>query len=236
MTFYVGGLDLGQARDYTALGILEVAPGRLERMITEPHPVAGVARDRLVTFDGPPARLALRHLERYRLGTAYPAIVTHVAEVVRKPPGPVLLAVDATGVGAAVVDLFDAVGVPLVAITLTGGNAANGEGRDWNVPKRDVVHGLLVALQQERFTYAATLALAKTLVEELKGFQLKLNVRTGHDSYEAWREGQHDDLVLAVALAAWLAEQHVEAAALSTEAHLLNDEWARRTTVTISPV
>jgi hypothetical protein len=33
----------------------------------------------------------------------------------------------------------------------------------------------------------------------------KVNLATGHDSYEAWREEAHDDLVLAVSLACWYA-------------------------------
>jgi hypothetical protein len=35
---------------------------------------------------------------------------------------------------------------------------------------------------------------------------MKIDLTTGHDSYGQWREGQHDDLVLAVALATWWAE------------------------------
>jgi len=31
-------------------------------------------------------------------------------------------------------------------------------------------------------------------------------VATGHDSYEAWREGDHDDIVLSLAVACWSAE------------------------------
>jgi hypothetical protein len=37
-------------------------------------------------------------------------------------------------------------------------------------------------------------------------FKVKVNLATGHDSYEAWRESVHDDLVLAVALACWHGE------------------------------
>jgi hypothetical protein len=37
-------------------------------------------------------------------------------------------------------------------------------------------------------------------------FRVKIDPLTAHDSYGAWREGQHDDLVLAVALAVWFAE------------------------------
>lgn len=38
---------------------------------------------------------------------------------------------------------------------------------------------------------------------ELLNFRVKINLKTAHDFYEAWREGDHDDLVLAAALAAW---------------------------------
>jgi hypothetical protein len=34
----------------------------------------------------------------------------------------------------------------------------------------------------------------------------KVNIKTGHDSYESWRESVQDDLVLAVALGCWHAE------------------------------
>ncbi len=36
---------------------------------------------------------------------------------------------------------------------------------------------------------------------------MKINISTAHDSYEAWREGDHDDLVLAVAMACWAGER-----------------------------
>lgn len=39
---------------------------------------------------------------------------------------------------------------------------------------------------------------------ELQNFKVKINPETAHDSYGAWREGQHDDLVLAVALGLWV--------------------------------
>jgi hypothetical protein len=41
------------------------------------------------------------------------------------------------------------------------------------------------------------------LKKELLNFKRKINLKTGHDSYEHWREGDHDDLVLACALACW---------------------------------
>jgi len=44
---------------------------------------------------------------------------------------------------------------------------------------------------------------AKQLMEELLGYRIKINLQTGHDSYQPWREGGHDDLLFAVCLSAW---------------------------------
>ncbi len=46
---------------------------------------------------------------------------------------------------------------------------------------------------------------ADVLINELRNFHVAVNIATGHGSYEAWREGDHDDLVFAVSLACWYA-------------------------------
>jgi hypothetical protein len=48
-----------------------------------------------------------------------------------------------------------------------------------------------------------TLELWPVLKGELLNFRRKINLRTAHKSYEHGRESDHDDLVLAVALACW---------------------------------
>jgi hypothetical protein len=53
---------------------------------------------------------------------------------------------------------------------------------------------------------APALREAQTLVQELTTFQMK-PVLAGNDAYVAWREGPHDDLVLAAGVAAWLGER-----------------------------
>src|SRR5918994_323586 len=45
------------------------------------------------------------------------------------------------------------------------------------------------------------------LREELLTFRRKVSLATGHDTYEHWRESDHDDLVLACALACWWARR-----------------------------
>jgi len=71
------------------------------------------------------------------------------------------------------------------------------------VPKRDLVSALEVSLQTGVLKAAEGLELWPALRQEMQHFRRKIDLRTAHDSYEHWREGDHDDLVLAVCLACW---------------------------------
>lgn len=54
--------------------------------------------------------------------------------------------------------------------------------------------------------YASSLPDADLLVKELHNFRTKVSLNTS-DPLTAWREGQHDDLVLALGLAVWAGER-----------------------------
>ena len=221
--FYVG-LDLGQRSDYTALAVIEAPVFAREPIWTvdeQNHvrderggwmPPANVSRN-----DWPmvrPARrddrqsYALRHLVRYPLGTPYPDIIASVHALLQLPPlaGRCALLVDATGVGRPVVDQFKAAGIEPYAITITGGDAVAQTGNEVRVPKRDLAMAVQLLLQQRRLSFAAALPLLDVLRKELQAFEVKIDPRTAHDSYLSWRDGAHDDLVLAVAMAAWAAD------------------------------
>lgn len=182
MSSYHVGLDLGQASDYTAIAIVE-------RLSTDENPALNV-----------------RHLQRYPLGTTYPAIVEGVAGIVASLPDGAQLAVDATGVGRPVVDLLRRAKLNPIAVTVTGGDAATCEGMNWRIPKRELVTGVQVALQQSRLQIARALPEAETLIRELTNYKVTIS-DAGHDSYGAWRESIHDDLVFAVGLAVWSADR-----------------------------
>jgi hypothetical protein len=98
------------------------------------------------------------------------------------------------------------VDVKLRPIQITGGDSVTQENGLHRVPKRDLVSAAQVALQTERLKIASSLPDAPVLTRELQNFQVKISLDTAHDSYGAWREGTHDDLVLAVCLALWIAE------------------------------
>jgi hypothetical protein len=68
------------------------------------------------------------------------------------------------------------------------------------------VSALQLLLQSRRLHIARSLEHAATLVKELENFRVKITA-AARETYEAWREGQHDDLVLAAALAAWMGEE-----------------------------
>jgi hypothetical protein len=176
------GLDLGQANDYTAIAVIEAT-----------------------TSNGGDL-LLVRHLERFR-HTLYPDVADRVGTLMDSPElsGKAELAIDATGVGPAVTDIFAKRGRSFKAVKIHGGDAESYDRDVWRVPKRNLVSALQVALQTGTLKIASSLALAEVLREELLNFRVKVNISTGHDSHEHWREGDHDDLVLAAAMAVWSA-------------------------------
>lgn len=187
---FITGLDLGQARDYTAIAVLERVPG--------------------VNADSKPEdRYAVRHLERLALGTSYTTVCEYLVRMFAKPGlAGTMLAVDETGVGRPVVDLLDTsrIDADLRPITITGGHDVHpGERLGWKVPKKNLVSTLQVLLQARRLTIAKSLPFAPALVEELQNFQVKVT-EAAHETFGALGEGYHDDMVLAIMIAAWAAE------------------------------
>jgi hypothetical protein len=188
---YVVGLDLGQAADYTALCVLQ------RSWVREP--------DLVDTFT---AHYCVAHLVRWQLHTSYTTIVSELADLVQKPPlNYPLLAVDQTGVGRAVVDLVRQAEVKAVLrpITITAGHAVTAGDDCWNVPKKELA-STVQALLQDRRLVIAKMPERELLSRELLNFKVKITLNA-NETFEAWRTRDHDDMVLSVALAAWLAER-----------------------------
>jgi hypothetical protein len=190
MSSHYVGLDLGQAADYSAIAVLNRGP--------EAAPV-----------------YTLEHLQRVR-GMPYvgvpgrPGVVEAVKGRLVTEPNlrGCQMVVDRTGVGRAVVDAFRAAGMPCVlwAVTITSGQNVRQEQLDLFVPKKDLVGTAQALLSSGRLLLDSKMTLSETLRQELKNFAVKIT-ETGGETFASWREGQHDDLVFAVALACWLAER-----------------------------
>lgn len=191
------GLDLGQAQDFSALAIVECV-----RTVT-----GGGGKDEITALN-------CIHLQRWQLRTSYPSIVADVVRMINNldpllsQGGKPTLAIDATGVGAPVVDLFkqEKIKAELKPIQIVGGANVSEEFGMTRVPKRDLVSCVQVGLQNRTLKIAAGLELAEVLSRELQNFSVKIT-DSANDVYGAWREGTHDDLVLAVALALWTASR-----------------------------
>jgi hypothetical protein len=183
---YFVGLDLGQSQDFSALCVIERTGD-----------------------DRANYQFACSYLQRWKLRTPYPVIVSDTVRLMNTPELQTgrrrpTLAVDATGVGAPVIDLFkrEQHGSHLQPIQIVGGANVSRENGVTRVPKRNLVSTVQVYLQGKRLKISSHLDLADTLTRELQNFHVKIT-DAGNDTYGAWREGTHDDLVLAVAMALW---------------------------------
>lgn len=190
----VVGLDLGRQTDFSALALLQ---WRVERGVTA-RPVYQVPT-----------------LKRWALGTPYLDIARSVVKFLQTPPLSVTscqLVIDATGVGSAVCEMLKeeirAAGIKkdMAQVIITAGSAVTmAPDGFWHVAKKQLVSVLQVLLGQRRLQIA-DVPEAKTLDRELRTFTVKIT-DSANETFESWRERDHDDLVLAIALAAWKSER-----------------------------
>ncbi len=185
------GLDVGQMADFTALAVLEYV-----------HEVTRV--------------YTVGHLQRFDLRTPYPVIVERVAGMLQRPEvgSDVTLLIDVTGVGRGVLDMFHVAHVVPIAVSIHGGSAVTHQGREWHVPKKDLVYSLTALSQARpvRLALGERVPFAREVRQEMQSFTAKINHETAHESFAAWREQLHDDLILAMSLCTWWGERRGERA------------------------
>lgn len=192
-TQYTVGLDLGSQHDFTAVAVL-----RHQRK-------------------GDDTLYHLIHLDRWR--GPYTATVDKVAklmkEIVERPavsPARAELVVDETGVGGPVISMLKRAGLRPVGITITAGRDVTGNpAHGFGVPKIDLISALAVALETRRLRVRPDLRNSDTFWSEVRGYRREEtesgHVRFGNDAGPGmWQEAQHDDMVVAAALALWRAE------------------------------
>jgi len=185
--FYVG-LDLGQAQNYTAISVLH----REKRTFVERDPVtAAFLTD---------TRLTLRYIQRVPLGSEYPDIVLHLTQLLGSPmlQAPLTLALDATGVGAPVVDFLRKARLQctLMPLILTGGHTVTNPGRTYTgVPRQDLLSNLQVLIEKGQLRIAQDLPGFDDLCTELNGLRTRGTIE------------EQDDLAFSLALAAWPARR-----------------------------
>lgn len=190
------GMDVGQAADYSAVTIVEVIftqQGKYE--------------------DGSPKfqrNLHCRHVQRLPLKMTYPEQVSQIFKMMQSAPlkDQCRMVVDATGVGRPVIDLIREQKLFPIPVTITAGLEENMDPNTgyWSVPKRVLISNLQVLLGNGLLLFADGLGMKTLLINEITNFKIKITTK-GNDTYEAWREGDHDDLVLSLALTCWAANR-----------------------------
>ena len=190
--WYVG-LDLGKQRDPSALVVVE--------RVTE---LLGQNR---VTFEWEKrTRYVVRHAEQFRLGTEYRVVAQRVARLLASEGlyGKKELVVDATGVGAAVVEMLrehaGRWGL-MTPVVITGGEKEGSSGGVWHVAKAGLVAAVELLLESGELRIARQAGCAELLGKQLRD----LEVMEGKTRKWRARGAAHDDLALALALACWRA-------------------------------
>jgi hypothetical protein len=201
---WIVAVDLGCAVDHTAIAVMRHVVEPLDSFKTKR--ARNGAYSHTITQDAA-TRYEVPHLERLPLGVSYPNVVEHIAELLARDPiasvNPDLI-IDYTGVGAPVCDLLDQRGLNPIKICITSGDGQSNVGNNrWNVSKAFLISGLDAVLNTGELHFAAELLEAGALKNELANFNRSVS-STSRVTYAA-RTGQHDDLVLAIALAVWRA-------------------------------
>jgi len=192
------GVDIGQKRDPTAVAVVEAFKER----VGDGWPV--------YTFE-------TRHLERLPLNTDYPSVASRIVEIAErirarqlpvnlKPPR-ITIIVDATGVGAPVVDLLRqrlyGTSITLTEATFTHGDRLNGKTGQakMSVGKAYLVSRMQALFQTGRIKLPKGHSEAAALTDELMNYEIKID-ENANDRYGAFKTGKHDDLVTALGLSA----------------------------------
>ena len=203
---FVVGVDLGCMGDPTAICVLHHSRTPINKWKVTKRANADCYN---VTEQEVAVLSAVVHLERVPLGTEYPVVAEHVAALLQRDPldrvepSPDLVC-DATGVGLPVVQILEAKGLKPLKVTITsGGEQTRLANRHFHVAKSLLISHLDAAIHTGELRFAEKLLEAPAMKDELANFNRHVG-SAGRATYAA-RTGQHDDLVLAVALAVWRA-------------------------------
>ena len=161
--------------------------------------------------------LQLRHLERLPLDVNYPKTAARISKLLETKEikdeekcGGAEVLLDLTGSGRAIVELFERAEIQPISVRIIGAGMSEEKAQsgEWRIPKVELIGALRVLYEAERLKTAKGLDLVPELLNEFRNFKMR-PPRIDPNDPESWREGQSDDLIFAVALAAWRASRHV---------------------------
>ncbi|MDX2266973.1 MAG: hypothetical protein NW208_02640 [Bryobacter sp.] len=177
---YFLGLDLGRRQDFSALVVLE------RRLFARNTRYV----DSLTKWE---QSLIVRYARQFKLGTAYGEVAAETARIYRavEQKGPATLVFDQTGVGDAVEEMIreHLRGARTEGVIIT------------QEIKRDIYASLEMLLEKGELRIPTNCHSSNELKEELLTVEIR-RVGLGY-KYGAFEKDTHDDLVMALGLAAW---------------------------------
>lgn len=208
------GIDVGQIRDNTAIAVAEVTQAhtgkfryghqyRKEAYVDE-HLIFHQAQDAEPVMT---SEYTIRHIRRLPLGTSYPDVAMHIADMLCNAMfahREVRVLIDVTGVGRPVYDdlkreirLREATRhVQLKPITFSHGEKYN---RSTGVLAKAFLVSRLQSLLQGGRVHGPDTPEMKATIEELRVYEIKVS-DDGKDTYGG-AIGKHDDLATCLGLA-----------------------------------
>ena len=175
MTFYCS-LDLGKAHDFSVLTILDA---------------------RTLSLD-------VVHCNRFRRGTPYATVARTVISRVSRLKGDKMLAIDMGGVGMSCAEAYQNCPFKVVHMTFTGGRVPSYEGKEWHVPKFNVISTANMEISEGRVRIAKGIRDSTGLIDELAGYTMKMTTM-GNATFSNNREVGYDDRVTSLCTAIFMA-------------------------------
>jgi hypothetical protein len=152
-----------------------------------------------------------RLVEQFDSETSYPEIIKRVGALTRLEPmrDHCTVVVNATQVGASVVDMIRNAGIPHRVAVITSGISETVDDSSWiHIPEKELSSCIAVLTQSKRLKFAGSLPEAVKLAGELHAYSARVT-SSGNPAFEA-HEVAHDapSTVLAAVLAFWYSERH----------------------------
>jgi len=196
----VAALDVGQARDYSVLSIVETWEIWRTEAFSEEHPVGWFY---VLVF-------------QQRFNGTYPDQVDEICEKLKnytnlQKSGPVkpeisqTLIVETNGIG---LSMFQALkkqmpaGWRVQGALLTAGDAIAFTNGVWHLNKREIINTLTDLLDRSLLKIPEDLATRELLLNEAAGF-MRTFTATGKEQLNSDTESRHDDLIISLAYAVW---------------------------------
>ncbi len=219
-TSYIISQDIAQRVDDTCTEIFRVTP----------EPVAGSTEGRIAYYLDK-IYLSLKQI-RY---TELPYFTRELMDAF-SVTGDVILAIDGTGVGLPVFDMYEEAGLdPLKIIFTSGGNVTTQTGlrgtfskfgmvQGYCIPKDNLKDALVLVMEQGTLRRASNLDYKVQEEQQYRNFVGRFNEKTKYTKYENADDKIHDDIICADMMAAWVF-QHMTRAQRRT--HIIKSTFTR---------